>query len=224
MEMRYDTNCIPYITAYGDENDRCDMSSHKLYGRGIRPSSCMRSKSKGGGGGGMSGGRQQNGNQDGNEEENGDRQQQQQRSGGGGSEASVADEACKMFAKLCFQHYTKPFCECAMITEGEFGNCMDEFSRMTTKFAQFFGDLPFFGKHRTVMLNLGVPNVPAAFYDLSPKQVFEQGQPIIRARYGRVNVCVCVFGNVYSTMLSWRGSRPSSIELKAKASGFAGLS
>lgn len=51
MEMRYDTNCMPYITAYGDENDRCDMSSHKLYGRGIRPSSCMRSKSKGGGGG-----------------------------------------------------------------------------------------------------------------------------------------------------------------------------
>lgn len=32
------------------------------------------------------------------------------------------------------------------------------------------------------MQNLGVPNVPASFYDLSSKQVFDQGQPIIRAR------------------------------------------
>lgn len=54
---------------------------------------------------------------------------------------------------------------------------------MTTRFAQFFGDMPYFGRHRTVMKNMGVPNVPNSFQDLTHKQVFEQGQPIIRARW-----------------------------------------
>ena len=90
----------------------------------------------------------------------------------------------------CFlQHYAKPFCDCAMITEGEFCNSMDEFSKsmdefskMTTKFVQFFGDMPFFGMHHTFMKNLGIHNVPKEFHDLTRKQVFDQGQPIIRAR------------------------------------------
>lgn len=41
------------------------------------------------------------------------------------SEGSINDEACRMFARQCFQHYTKPFCDCAMITEGEFCNSVE---------------------------------------------------------------------------------------------------
>ena len=59
---------------------------------------------------------------------------------------------------------------------------MDEFSRMTTKFALFFRDMPFFGRHNKVMRNLGILNIPKEFQDLTNKQVFEQGQQIIRAR------------------------------------------
>lgn len=44
-------------------------------------------------------------------------------------EGIVTDDACRMFAKACFQHYTKPFCDCAMITEGEFCNSVEEFTR-----------------------------------------------------------------------------------------------
>lgn len=54
---------------------------------------------------------------------------------------------------------------------------------MTTKFAQFFGDMPFFGKHKTVMNNLKIANgTPRAIEDFTSKQMFEQGQPIVRCR------------------------------------------
>lgn len=92
------------------------------------------------------------------------------------------EEAYRTFAKQCFQHYRKPFCDCAMITEGEFFHAMEDFGGMTTKFAQFFGDLPFFGQHRTVLQNIGVTQVPASFTDCTRKQVFEEGMPIIRAK------------------------------------------
>ena len=184
MLMRYDTNSIPYITAYGGEDDRCDMSLHDLLGR-VRNTSCMRGKygkkTAAGGSGRGNGGQNQfgGGGDDGDDDGGGD--------GGGrnsstASESVITEEACRMFSKQCFQFYAKPFCDCAMITEGEFCNSVEEFSRMTTKFAQFFGDLPFFGKHSTVMKNLGIPNVPRCFNDLTNKQVFEQGQPIIRAK------------------------------------------
>lgn len=191
MLMRYDTNSIPYITAYGGEDDRCDMSLHDLFGR-VRNTSCMRGKygkktaggasGRGGGGGqssfaGGGGGRDNDGDDDDGGEGGGGG-----RNNGAASESVITDEACRMFSKQCFQFYAKPFCDCAMITEGEFCNSVEEFSRMTTKFAQFFGDLPFFGKHSTVMKNLGIPNVPRCFNDLTNKQVFEQGQPIIRAK------------------------------------------
>jgi hypothetical protein len=45
------------------------------------------------------------------------------------SESMVNDEACRMFAKQSFQYYTKPLAECAMITEGEFCNSVEELTR-----------------------------------------------------------------------------------------------
>lgn len=171
MSMTFDGNCMPYITAYGNAEDRCDMSSHALYAR-VRPLSVMRGKSS-------KGSRTSNYDQPPAEES---AEQDTSTNSSSSNEAAITEQACKMFAKQCFQHYSKPFCDCAMITEGEFSNSMDEFSKMTTKFAQFFGDMPFFGKHSTVMHNLGIHNVPRSFQDLTNKQVFEQGQPIIRAR------------------------------------------
>lgn len=85
-----------------------------------------------------------------------------------------------MFARTCFQHYTKQFSECAMITEGEFLQGMEEFMGMSTKFVQFFGDVPFFAQHETVLKNLGIPEVPASMHNINHKQVFEQGVPILQ--------------------------------------------
>jgi hypothetical protein len=199
-EMLFDSNCMPYITAYGNAMDRCDMSAHETYGKNRASASCMRgrpSKAMVGGSTKPMDFRSRSGGNMENDEEippniiprNGNDDPSQ----GGGipssnssvnskSEAVITDEACKMFSKACFQWYTKPFTECAMITEGEFCNSVEEFMKMTTKFAQFFGDMPFFGKHKTVMENLGVTNIPREFEDLSIKQVFEQGQPILQAR------------------------------------------
>ena len=181
-QMLYDTNCTPYITAYGNDMDRCDMAPHDLYGKVRSSASCMRGR--------PSSGKSMVGRQPSNKHfgsggdggDDGDDALPEAQPGTMRSESVISDEACKMFAKQCFQWYTKPFAECAMITEGEFCNSVEEFMRMSTKFAQFFGDLPFFGKHRTVMRNLGIQSVPREFEDLTTKQVFEQGQPIIRAR------------------------------------------
>ena len=180
-QMLYDTNCMPYITAYGNEMDRCDMAAHDLYGRVRTSASCMRGRPSSG----KSMGKPSGGRKFGGDDGDGDdaalpppaEAQNTMK-----SESVITEEACRMFAKQCFQWYTKPFAECAMITEGEFCNSVEEFSRMSTKFAQFFGDMPFFGKHKTVMRNLGIQSVPRDFEDLTTKQVFEQGQPIVRAR------------------------------------------
>jgi hypothetical protein len=87
-----------------------------------------------------------------------------------------------MLSKMCFQQYNKPFTQCAMITEAEFLLSLEEFMAMTTKFVQFFGDLPFFGQHATVMQNLGIPSAPSTFQDISARQVLEQGVPILQAK------------------------------------------
>lgn len=167
MLMRYDINSIPYLTAYAGEDDRCDMSSHSVFGR-VRNTSCMRGR------GGNKAGRSTN--SESTEEPSSTTTRNSS------SDSCVMEEMCKFFSKSCFQFYSKPFCDCAMITEGEFSNAVEEFSRMTTKFVQFFGDMPFFGKHKTLMENLGIPNIPRCFVDFTQKQVFEQGQPIIRAK------------------------------------------
>lgn len=196
VSLNFVSNCIPYFTGYGDQEDRCDMSSHKTYGR-LRPVSCMRSHAAGG----VSGRRPRNQQQ----QHGGDPQQDSQDAGGGlnaaagGSNEGV--EACKMFSKMCFQYYTKQFAECAMITESEFLQSMEEFMSMSTKFVQFFGDVPFFGQHETVLKNLGIPEIPAALHNISHKQIFEQGVPILqvcthhaqrRERERANHVCVCV--------------------------------
>jgi hypothetical protein len=182
--MRYDCNAIPYITAYGSEDDRCDMSTHASLGR-VRQQSCMRARPTGGRDFRMGRGGADGGDGGGDDDDGGGG------GGGGGTRASSRDssevavnrEACSTFCAQCFHHYAKPFADCAMITEGEFFHSMGEMmGGMTSKFAQFFGDLPFFGKHATVMRNLGIRQVPSSFVDLTRKQVFEQGQPIIRAR------------------------------------------
>ena len=43
-EMLFESNCMPYITAYGNAMDRCDMSQHDLYGKVRANSSCMRGR------------------------------------------------------------------------------------------------------------------------------------------------------------------------------------
>lgn len=186
MLMRYDSNCIPYITAFGDENDRCDLSSHATLAR-TRTFSCMRCRSsfsassKSGAssrGSNLAGGDSSNNNEPGSATYDA--------SGGGGGNTNIksdaSQEACRLFSSMCFQHYQKQFCDCAMISEGELFHAMENFCGMTTKFAQFFGDMPFFGQHRTLLQNLDVHPIPGCFYDLSRKQVFEQGQPIIKTR------------------------------------------
>lgn len=189
-QLMWETNCSPYITAYGNDADRCDMTSHELYGT-VRPySSCLRGRPSGtktsvGSQGGRFGG---DGDNDADGEAAGGAGNNQVPGGScpGGSrvsESAVNNEACRMFAKQSFLYYTKPLAECAMITEGEFCNSVDEFTRMTTKFAQFFGDLPFFGKYKTVMENMKVPMPPSGMEDMTSKQMFEQGQPIIRCRW-----------------------------------------
>ncbi len=187
----YDTNGMPYITADGNENDRCDMTLHDIYGKARgshgscmrgRPSSGKNVMSKSAMPLSKKYGNPNDESNGGIGEEEGANESQEANPTTSKSEAFITDEACKMFAKQCFQWYTKPFSECAMITEGEFCNSVEEFMKMSTKFAQFFGDMPFFGKHKTVMENLGVSGIPRQFEDLSTKQVFDQGQPILRAR------------------------------------------
>ena len=195
--LMWDTNCSPYITAFGNDVDRCDMKDHGTYGK-VRPnSSCMRGRPSNGASRSIgsvkpSSWQQQQGRSGGDEDDDGDDGPagsgagEQANSGGGQSKVSesmVNDEACRMFAKQSFQYYTKPLAECAMITEGEFCNSVEEFTRMTTKFAQFFGDMPYFGKHKTVMDNLKIANgTPGGIEDFTSKQMFEQGQPIVRCR------------------------------------------
>jgi hypothetical protein len=184
MLMRYDSNCIPYITAFGDDNDRCDLSSHATLAR-TRTFSCMRcrsysSSSK------INASRSSNGapaGGDNNNNEPGSTMYSDAASGGNTNiKSDASQEACRLFSSMCFQHYQKQFCDCAMISEGELFHAMENFCGMTTKFAQFFGDMPFFGQHRTLLQNLDVHPIPGCFYDLSRKQVFEQGQPIIKTR------------------------------------------
>jgi hypothetical protein len=102
--------------------------------------------------------------------------QQQQRSSAHNNDDPY--RACRRFASQCFIKYAAPFCDSAMITEGEFLHTVEEMTKMKMRFIQFFGDMPFFGKHRTVMENLGIPNIPGCFQD-SPKAMDE---PILKTR------------------------------------------
>jgi len=201
MLMRYDTNCLPYITGYGNEADKADMSMHMTLGR-IRTSSCLRGPPPSGTAAAAAGGRGGRRTAAGNAQQQ-DQQDNEMRSRAGGESPVVlridawtcldtpctgleqweeVSDVCRMFGKMCFQHYGKPFSECAMIMEHEFIHAMHEFMIMNTKFAQIFGDLPYFGQHAAVMQNLGVPNIPACFQNYTRKQVFEQGMPILNAK------------------------------------------
>jgi hypothetical protein len=84
--MTFDGNCMPYLTAYGNGEDRCDMSSHTLYGK-VRPSSVMRGRSKSAG--------RQSGHEEEEAEDTGNSKNF--------NEAAITEEACRMFAKQCFQ-------------------------------------------------------------------------------------------------------------------------
>lgn len=169
VSLNFVSNCSPYMTTYGNQEDCCDMSPHKS---AVTKTSCMRFRllnSSSSSGRGSSRWRSGEATENAAPETSFSQQQQQVEMG----------EAYRTFAKLCFQQY-RPLAECAMITEPEFMQCMEEFMAMTTKFVQFFGDMAFFGQHLTVLKDLGIPSPPSCFQNITHKQVFESGVPIVQ--------------------------------------------
>jgi hypothetical protein len=186
LSLSTDSNITQYITAYGGEDDRCNMQSHSFLGA-TRSGSCMRVKS------GQSFKASLSFTANDSSHNAGDSGDGNGGSGSGGVSSSTAaasnasqtmiqQEALRLFTREAFVHYKKQLEQNAIIKEGEFLFAMQEFATMTTKFVQFFGNMEFFGKHKLVMQNLGVQHVPMHMPNLSRHQVFSEGVPLVAGR------------------------------------------
>lgn len=192
LALHMDSNITQFITAYGGDDDRCNMSQHATFAAsrsaGIGSSSCMRIKSSRNFCG--SNANSFNFDRDGPSSSNADQDQNASTSSNNNvQQTAISAECFRLFVRESFVHYKQQLAGHAFIRDNELLYAVHEMATsMTTKFARFFGNLPFLGKYKTVMQNLGVHHVPSGMPNLSAKQVFQQqqgggqGSPIITAR------------------------------------------
>jgi hypothetical protein len=195
--LHAENNIMQFITAYGSDDDVCNMQAHANFASrsaGVGSTSCMRVKShrqhaeniqrdlcfdrdgdqsnEGSGNGASSFG---DGGTNPSSSANHAQSRQQQ--------SSITNETYRLFVREAYTCYKEQFSNHAFIKENELLCALHEMaSSSSTKLARFFGDLPYMGKYKTVMQNLGVIHVPSGMPNLSSRQIFQQGSPIVTAR------------------------------------------
>lgn len=172
LAVHMDSNITPFITAFGGEDDRCNMTLHSTLG-GVRQTSCLRIRSPKASSSVIT--RELNfergGSFDRDDNDASNNAQQQGTATTQQQQTQITNECFRLFVREAFVHYKQQLQGHAFIKDSELLYSLHEMHTNTTsRFAMFFGDLPYLGKHKTVMQNIGVHHVPSGMPDSCPLQ------------------------------------------------------